>query len=48
MMLFRVVIDEARYPTGYAPITSADSVGDSIAAFCTALLAVIGGKKGVA
>ena len=48
MMLLRVVVDEARYPTGYAPITSADSVGDSIAAFFTALLAVIGWKKGVA
>ena len=44
----RAVVDDGKYPTGYAPITSADSVGDSIAAFCTALLAVIGGKKGVA
>ena len=43
--ILRSVVDDGKYPAGFERIDSADSVGDSLAAFCTALLAVIGEKK---
>ena len=43
--ILRAVVDDGKYPAGFERIDSADSVGDSLAAFCTALLAMIGGKK---
>ena len=39
--ILKAVIEDGKYPDGFQPVKSADSVGDSLSAFCEALLKFI-------
>ena len=43
--VLRSVIEDGKYPDGYAPVESKDPVGDSLSAFCEVLLKLMGAAQ---